>query len=282
MGAWNLLAILFVVGFAQPPATGEEEVAATPTDQLVAACEKLATADSYRFVIETKLEGRAETPRGGRGRRGGVSTWDRPTPKIEGEFQTGAPLRLAVGRSLAFRERGNTVVRGESGKWEVLGRPTAGPSRGRPAASGEDNALAAFRVAQPPHEILADIGGMVAEVTRRKTAAGIVYEGSLTERGVTKFGGPGLAPRRGARRGGEGEPRGGAGELSEPKPSGTIQVVVGRDGWIDSVEVRAGVEFTRDGRDASRARTVTMSLRAFGKTLVSIPDEALERLRGGN
>jgi len=251
--------------------------------------------------------------RGGRGggerNNGDRNTGDRTT-KVEGKFQAGSPTSLEVGSMQAFGIDDQLVYRrgdGPGAEWEKFdevaagerlggnnrggatggatggGAPSAGGTTGGGTAGGagggamvpgsrlptglmQSRTLFTLQATRPPHELVAKLAGGIVEPKRREADGKVIFEGALAPALAQRYSGLDQVRRMGAQSG-----RGGGGTAAA---TATVELVLGADGYVESVIVRATIK----GRRGDQLRTLTYRLRDFETTQYEVPKGALDLL----
>ncbi len=169
---------------------------------------------------------------------------------------------------------------GGAGGGEGRGARGPGGAGGPGGPGGGMMNLMGMMMTQPPHTLMKDIETKVSDVTRTEADGKVTFHGKLTPEAAAALGGGGM---RGGRRGGGGgggegngggEGRGGGAGGGNRASTGTFEVVVGKDGAIESIHVDTTTKFSMGDQAVEFGRKAAYSIFDQGKAEVKVPDDA--------
>jgi hypothetical protein len=194
---------------------------------------------------------------------------------------------IAAGERLGGNNRGGAQGGGATGGATGGGAPSAGGTTGGGTTGGatggagggtlmpgsrmptglmQSRTLFTLQATRPPHELVARLASGIVEPKRREADGKVIFEGALTPALVQRYSGFDQVRRMSAQSG-----RGGGGTAPA---TATVELVLGADGYVESVTIRSTIK----GRRGDQLRTLTYRLRDFETTEYEVPKGALDLL----
>lgn len=252
--------------------------------------------------------GGAGSGAGGRGGRGGGRGFPNDTTPTVGKYAENQPVELKHGELVAYRQ-GEKLVYLKNGAWELesndrggggasgggdagggnrgggghsgggaAGGGAAGGGGGRRGGGGgsERFALMGLTYVRLPHELLAGVDAKLTDVKASDETGKRVFTGNLTKEAADELSGAKRMREMGGQRGGGGAGGGAGGGGDAAAPTGTMKIVVAKDGTVETVliETKSSSSF---GNFTSKQ---TYTLKDFDVTKVEAPKEAVAKLSG--